>query len=181
MSQPDTAGEILNFSFSTFAGPGDEVRLSRIPTIADIGQTFAADPALLARFNDVLTTSAGARSIDSGFGIAIPRHAGVSEFFDGPFMGEFPPTHSPDNDTFIMKAFVPQLGLNFSGYRITRLDQTIDGMSIQQTNPTTFSYWGAHTIRIFGERIPEPAAVFLVAQAVVGFAWKSLLARRAPI
>jgi hypothetical protein len=169
---PDNPGETMQFSFITYGGPGDEIRLSTTPTLADVGKTFVPDPATLARFAEVLTTSTGGRVIDNGFGIGSPRHASVDEFFDGPFMGEFPPTHSPDNQAFIMKAFVPQLGRNFSGYRITQIEQTIDGLSIIQVNPTTSLYWGAQTIRIFGEQIPEPTTTLLVFQLLVCLAWR---------
>jgi hypothetical protein len=158
----DNPGETMQFSFVTYGGPGDEIRLSTTPTLADIGKTFVPDPSTLARFAEVLTTSTGGRVIDSGFGIVTPRHASVDEFFDGPFMGEIPPTHSPDTEAFIMNAYVPQLGRNFSGYRITQIEQTINGMSIIPANPTTSQYWGAQTIHIFGEQIPEPSTCVLV-------------------
>jgi hypothetical protein len=163
----DDPGETIRLSFVTYAGPGDEIRLSTTPTLADIGKTYIPDAATLGRFAEVLTTSTGGRSIDSGIGVGSPRHASVDEFFDGPFMGEFPTTHSRDNLAFIMKAFVPQLGRNFSGYRITHIDQTINGISMEQLNSTTVLYWGAQTIRIFGEQIPEPVTAFFVAQSLV--------------
>jgi hypothetical protein len=78
-------------------------------------------------------------------------------------MGEFPSTPIPETNLVVMKAFVPQVGPNFSGYRITGVEQTIDGMSVRQLNPSTFLYWGAKTIRIFGEQIPEPATWMVLA------------------
>jgi hypothetical protein len=169
---PDNPGETITLSFVTYDGPGDEIRLSTTPTLADIGKTFVPDSATLARFAEVLTTNTSGRVIDSGIGVGSPRHASVDEFFDGPFMGEIPPIHSPDNPAFIMKAFVPQLGRNFSGYRITQIDQTIHGFSMEQANPTTVIYWGAQTVRISGEQIPEPVAATLFAQGLVCLAWR---------
>jgi hypothetical protein len=165
LAAPDSAGE--SFNFSSFE---DQVELSRRPTSADVGQAFPADPVTLAKFDRILTS--GNNQLDSGFGIyQPPRQAVTDEFFNGPFMGEIPTVHSPDISLFIMNAYVPQLGPGFSGYRITGLDQVINGISIEQLNPSTFLYWGAHTIRIFGEQIPEPAMSLLVAQALVCLAW----------
>jgi hypothetical protein len=157
-SQPDTAGEMFNFRFHTAASSLLQAEISRKPTTADIGQTFAADPATVSNFDRILTDPSFPRIVDSGLGIApLPREALVQEFFDGPFMDDFPSMPIPESFQFIMKAFVPQLGPNFSGYHIRAVHQTIEGMTIRQVNPTTFLYWGAQTIRIFGEQIPEPA------------------------
>jgi hypothetical protein len=168
---PDTAGETFNFRFHTGLSFEDQVELARTPTPADVGETFAADSVTLAKFDRILTSCCG--GVDSGFGTfqPTPRSADANEFFNGPFMGEIPPVHSPSNQLFILKAYVPQLGPGFSGYRITALEQTINGMSSEQLNPTTFLYWGAHTIRIFGEPIPEPRTLIAVVEALICLAW----------
>jgi hypothetical protein len=170
----DEPSQPFRFSFTVYLGPGQPVELLRMPTIADVGQTFAADPITLTKFNTVLTDDVISHTFDSGFGQPVPFHAQVDEFFDGPFMGEIPPTHSPDNPAIVMKAFVPQLGPNFSGYAITRVDQTIHGFNIDQPGgPNTFyRYWGAQTVRIYGERIPEPDIYLLVALGLIGFSWR---------
>lgn len=151
----EEAGQPFRFFFHTALNFENQAELSTFPTPADIGQTFAADSMTVANFDNILTGPIPA-SIDSGFGQAVPFHEQVATFFDGPFMGDIPTTHSPNNPAIVMKAFVPKLGTNFSGYFITGVDQTIHGFSVDQpSGPNTFyRYWGAHTIRIFGEAVP---------------------------
>jgi hypothetical protein len=178
---------MFNFIFLAGASSERQARLSTIPTMDDIGRTFAADPVTVAMFDDVLTDSPGTVGITSHFGVSgLFREAIAQEFFTGELMGEIPPVHSPDNPAFILKAFVPQLGPNFFGYRITGVDQTINGMLADEINPLTVNYWGAQTIRIFGERIPEPATAMLVIMSMgIIFTWprttKGSLIRQADV
>jgi hypothetical protein len=157
-SQPDTANEIFNFSYEAGASVENNARLDAFPTMADVGRTFAADPATVEDFQEVFTSS-GTIDIVSSFGISgMFMEFIAQEFFTGPFMGEFPSMPTLETNNVVMKAFIPQLGPNFSGYHITGVEQTIEGLSVRERFPGEFVYWGAQTIRIFGEQIPEPAS-----------------------
>ena len=140
----------FNFRFHTAESVQNQAEISRTPTPADIGQTFSTDPENLARFNEILTVTSRTILVDSYHGIAsLPREAAVHEFFDGPFMDDFPATPIPESNQFIMKAFVPNLGPNLSGYRITDVRQTIDGMTTRQLNDNTFVYWAGHNSHLW--------------------------------
>jgi hypothetical protein len=174
-SQPHSPRETFNFIFDVAGEPEGAaglVRLANMPTVADIGRTFAADDFTVRRFNAALTRS-GLVSMQSSFGVVgTTREVYAHEFFRGPFMGDIPSSHSPTTTTLVMKAFVPQLGPNFWGYRITGVNQTIHGFSAEQLNSTTVMYWGAQSIHILGEPIPEPTMWFFVVQALIGFPWR---------
>lgn len=121
-TQPDTVNEVFYFSYRAGASSENSALLSRMPTMADIGRTFAGDPATVADFDQVFT-SGGTVGINSSFGMMF-REFVAQDFFTGPFMGEFPNMPVPESTDVVMKAFVPQLGPNFQGYRITGVDQT---------------------------------------------------------
>jgi hypothetical protein len=157
---------MFNFIFLVGASSDNVAQLSTIPTMADIGRTFTADPTTVTKFNQVLT-SPGTVDITSTLGAGLFREFVAQEFFTGPFMGEFPSMPIPETLQIVMKAFVPQLGPNFAGYRITGVEQTIEGMSARQILPSVFIYWGAKTIRIFGERVPEPASWLVAATSLL--------------
>jgi hypothetical protein len=159
---------------------GSNAQMSRNPTTsADVGKTFPADAATVAMFHDRLAgPTAGGQVISalSYFGMVSPDSVGIGHFFSGPYtMGEFPTVPVPENQ-FIMKEFIPEPA--FKGYyRITGVTQTIDAASIDPVPffPTRSLYWGAQTIRFFGERIPEPSTCLLV-----GICLAMLASRRPP-
>jgi hypothetical protein len=169
-TQGEDNGHQFNFIFNVAASFERQARISRMPTSADVGQTFPADPSIVSMFHDLLAGPSPGGGVTSAFGPpGMVMQAGVDEFFNGPFMSEFPTIHVPEQ-RFIMKAFVPQLGPVFTGYRITGIDQTINGVSIEPQNPSRSLYWGAQTIRIFGAEIPEPSTSLLLTCALVGLA-----------
>jgi hypothetical protein len=158
---------------------GSRAEMFRNPTTsADVGQTFHADAATVAMFHDRLAgPTAGGQIISalSYFGLASPI-VSIGDFFSGPYtMGEFPNVPVPENQ-FIMKEFIPEPA--FHGYyRITGVTQTIDAVRAEPVplQPTRTLYWGAQTIRIFGERIPEPSTCLLA-----GICLAMLASRRPP-
>jgi hypothetical protein len=160
------------FQFHTGTSFENQVRFSRVPMPADIGLTFAADHSTVAKINSILTQGDHLIQVSfSGIHGAVAQ-VSTDEFFNGPFMGEIPTDHSPDNPALVMKAYIPQLGPGFSGYVITGVDMTIHGYGIDQPHgPGTFyRYWGAQTYGIFGERVPEPGSLLLVAIGLIGYA-----------
>jgi hypothetical protein len=174
-TQPESNGRQFNFLFR-LATVGKRAEMSRMPTTsADVGQTFPADPATVAMFHDLILGPSPGGEILSDFGIpgmSTPSGIGMGDFFGGPFnMGEFPSVPVPDN-RLVMKAFLP--ATQWLGYRISGVEQTIEGLSAELIpfQPTRTLYWGAQTIRIFGERIPEPTSLLLAALLVVGLTWR---------
>ena len=159
----DVGTVFFNFLWRVSASPERKAEISRMPTSADVGQTFPADAATVAMFHEMLAGPSPGGGIVSSFAPLMFREAGVGDFFDGPFMGEFPTEPVPEN-ILIMKEFIAEPG--FQGYyRITGVHQTIEAASAEPIPgfpPERRLYWGAQTIRIYGERIPEPSTCLLV-------------------
>jgi hypothetical protein len=171
-TQGENNGHTFNFLFR-IATVGKRAEISHMPTSADVGKTFPADSATVSMFHDLILGPFSGGEITSAFGppgMVTPSGIGMGDFFSGPFnMGEFPTIPVPDN-RLVMKAFLP--APQWLGYRISGVEQTIDGLSVEPQNATRSLYWGAQTIRIFGERIPEPTSLQLIALLVVGLTWR---------
>jgi hypothetical protein len=169
-TQNENNGHRFSFLFR-LATVGKRAEISHMPTSADVGQTFPADPATVAMFHDLILGPFSGGEIISAFGppgMRTPSGVGMGDFFSGPqTMGEFPIVPVPDN-RLVMKAFLP--ATQWLGYRITGVEQTIDGLSAERDplNASRTDYWGAQTIRIFGEQIPEPTSLVLFVLLVVG-------------
>jgi hypothetical protein len=161
------------FAFHTGTSFENQVRFSRIPVPADIGQTFPADPGTVAHISSIMTDGDHTINIIFAETHGAVRQVFTDEFFNGPYMGDIPTMHSPDNPALVMNAYVPKLGPGFSGYLISEVDMTIHGFGIDQPNGpgTFFRYWGAQQYRFFGERVPEPTSSILVGVALIGYAW----------
>jgi hypothetical protein len=124
-------------------------------TPSDIGETFDVPTHLLDEFNIVLGSSA-IIGITTQFGQS-PRTIHSGNF-----------THGTMMDVPSVERFVPVLGENLSGYRITNITQTIDELVITPIPPRESQIHGEHTIRIFGYAVPEPgAAVLFVAGSLL--------------
>jgi hypothetical protein len=172
-TQGENNGHTFNFLFR-IATVGRKAEISRMPTSADVGKTFPADAATVAMFHDLITGPFPGGEITSAFGppgMVTPSGIGMGDFFMGPFTGgEFPTMPVPDNQ-LIMKEYISESA--FRGYyRITGVEQTIEGMNVEPQNATRSLYWGAQTIRIFGERIPEPTSFVLITLLIVGLTWR---------
>jgi hypothetical protein len=119
-------------------------------TQADVGKTFSAPTELLPLYNQRLMSDELAFVYltcceTNQHGIVIP------------------PLHNQNIiDGFISAVrLAPSLGPNLSGYRITDITQTIDDITITHVADIRYNRSGAHTIRIYGEPVPEPTAFVL--------------------
>jgi hypothetical protein len=123
----------------------------------DVGSTFVMPKELLPNFSTVLTHPQrifGALSIF------------FNHTFDSPPKLNFTTTNQ---DVVTVTRVAPNLGPNLAGYRLTNITQTIDELQYTNVTPSRFRGSGAHTIRIYGEVIPEPASFLYVASVVVLF------------
>jgi hypothetical protein len=129
-------------------------------TAADLGNTFVADAATTAAFNSLLTSSLSLEAVpiaiktSDGFSTPPPWEFPVSQLFTGGFT----------NGSSHAQADVPQLGPNFSGYHIDRVEETIVDWSITRNQNSTFNLVkGTNTVRIYGYfvGVPEPSSCLL--------------------
>jgi hypothetical protein len=144
-------------------GPGDNVNWEITATAADLGRTFTASPDFVTGFD---AFAKGDRSVvlfgvmfnaSGGIRAEVSPESGWSAIFAG-----------FDTGNVTAQAFVPQRGPGLTGYRVTGVEQLIHRwFSIR--SPSQPSQFG-HTVRIFGEVIPEPACVVsaLIAGCVMG-------------
>jgi hypothetical protein len=78
------------------------------------------------------------------------------------YSGSF--THGTMNDVPSVKRFVPVLGENLSGYRVTNITQTIDAFTVTPLpSPRYDRIHAEQTIHIFGYAVPEANAAVLFA------------------
>ena len=120
-------------------------------TQADVGKTFSVPRELLPIYNQHLTgiepefvALTCCEDIQHGF-VTPPRLN--QTFVDGPISN---------------MRVAPNLGPNLSGYFLTDVTQTIDAITITHVSDTRDNRSGAHTVRIYGEPIPEPATSLLL-------------------
>lgn len=133
--------------------PGAEWQLPA--TTSGVGQTFDVPAHLLNDFNVVLTSSA---TIGLTTQIAQSPHTIHSGNFTEGTMIDVPS----------VKRFVPVLGENLSGYRVTNITQTIDAFTVTPLpSPRYDRIHGENTIRIFGYAVPEPSAIVLFAAGIL--------------
>lgn len=64
---------------------------------------------------------------------------------------------------------VPRLGPGLVGYDVTEITVTVDSLTLFKApnNPDLYVHGGQHTIRIYGNALPEPAAAALAAVAAL--------------
>jgi hypothetical protein len=151
----DCVPEGMGFDFNAFTANASGLPRAEwhLPVLAsDVGQTFDVPVDLLDDFNTVLT---------SPVTIGITTQFGQSS--KTILSGQF--TNGTMTDVPSVKRFVPVLGENLSGYRITNIAQTIDELVVTPIPPRDFQIHGEHTIRIFGYVVPEPSAAMLFAGA----------------
>lgn len=75
---------------------------------------------------------------------------------------------------------VPRLGPGLQGYHVGEITVTVDSFTSidHPTNPDWYIHGGQHTIRIYGNMIPEPAMATLAAAALFALAADSRKVRR---
>jgi hypothetical protein len=142
--QPD-----MYFSFR-LGEPGTQWLMSL--TEADEGMTFSAPSDLLTVYDQHLTSS------DDVF-VVMGCCEDVEHGFDSPPRLNFGNT---GGDFITVTRIAPNLGPNLFGYRLTEMTQTIDDITITHVSDVRYNRSGAHTIRIYGEVIPEPATTTLI-------------------
>jgi hypothetical protein len=134
-------------------------------TQAQVGQTFSAPSELLSMYDQYLTS---------------PELVLVNMTCCSDTANTFgtPPTlnvGSTGEETFIrVTRIAPNLGPNLVGYYLTGVTQTIDNITITPVPGSggLFNRSGAHTVRIYGEFIPEPSSSVLGILILLG--WSSL-------
>jgi hypothetical protein len=149
----DCLPEGMEFTFlvnTATAGGRPRAEWNLPVTASDVGKSFDVPADLLDDFNTVLGSSVNI-GITTQFG-QTPRTIHSGNF-----------THGTTHDVPSVERFVPVLGENLSGYRITNITQTIDELVVTPIPPRRFSLSGEHTIRIFGYAVPEPSATVLFA------------------
>jgi hypothetical protein len=127
-----------------------------IATWDDVGKTFSAPTDLLPIFNEHLTNPGTIFVQVNCCG------GGSHDFFSPPLLN----TGQTIDDPVIITRIAPNLGPNLFGYQITDVTQTIDELTITQVSGNRYNRRGTHTIRIWGEPIPEPHTCLLI---VTGF------------
>jgi hypothetical protein len=116
---------------------------------ANVGNTFVMPNDLLPAFNTVLTHP---NDIFGSLGL----FGNASHIFDSPPKLNFTTTNQ---DFITVTRVAPNLGPNLAGYRVTNITQTIDQLQYSNITPSRFRGMGAHTVRVYGEVIPEPTSV----------------------
>src|SRR5687768_17578990 len=157
-SQRSFSGEPVYMAFLTEDAAGIEQGvLGGFYDAADVGMTFEASPEVLAGIEEALT-NAGHFAIDTGNN-APPQSFRADRIW------------TLDRADWEITRHVPRLGDGLSGYDLSAITQTIDQISYQQIGIEIFSTQ-RHSIRMFGEPIPEPGCLLLAAHcALVGLAW----------
>jgi hypothetical protein len=150
----------IRFEFAAFVVPGGGPSVEwSLPVVqSDVGQTFSVPPNLIPTFNSALTNigEIGARTLFV-----------VNNAIDGGTVYTVGLTYGTQMNVPSVTRLAPILGPNFSGYRITDITQTIDELTIEQLSTNLYREQGAHTVRIYGEPIPEPQSFALMLSAVL--------------
>jgi hypothetical protein len=151
---PTTITFLFGFYEDPAPSPPNQVFWTIDTTSADIGNIFVADAATTAAFDSLLTSSVNLSYGPIGISTPInstppPWQLPVSGLFTGGFTSGS--SHS--------QADVPQLGPNFAGYHIDRVEETIVDWSITR-NQTINLVKGTNTVRIYGS-VPEPSSCLL--------------------
>lgn len=156
-SERGSIGEPIYLAFLTEDAPGiTQHSLGGMYDTDDVGMTFAASPEVLAGMEEALTNG-GRFGIDSQAN-APPASAHADLIW----------TIDPPN--WEITRHVPRLGLGLQGYDLTDITHTIDKIEYYQQANRFYSRQ-EHTIRLFGEPIPEPGFLLLTVHcALVGLA-----------
>jgi hypothetical protein len=120
--------------------------LNLIATAAQVGQTFSAPGSEIPLFDEYLTR---------------PEQIFVSDSIDGTSYGFISPPGLDQSGMpidFKITRHVASFGPNLFGYSIHDVTHTIDEITITQTVGSNYTRTGAHTIRIYGDVIPEPSS-----------------------
>ena len=140
----------MGFDFSVGAQNGTVgAEWSVLLQESDVGRTFDLPPTLLPNFNAALTYS-GDLTIVTLFHGGDPRTIYSAAL-----------TYGSQIDVPSVARIAPVLGKNLSGYELSNITQTIDSIDVTAIAANRFSIRADHTIRIFGQTIPEPGAVDL--------------------
>jgi hypothetical protein len=128
-----------------------------VATQSDVGKTFSAPFNLLPIYAERLTSPATIFVQINCCG------GGSRDFFSPPLLN----TGTTIPDPVLITRVAPNLGPNLVGYRVTDVTQTIDEITITQVSGDRYNRHGTHTIRIWGDRIPEPTSSLLLVFACI--------------
>jgi hypothetical protein len=148
-SQRAFFGEPVYLAFGTEDAAGEQSVLGGLYDTGDIGMTFEANPEVLAGIEEALTNR-GHFAIDNAY-TAPPQSFPADLIW------------TLDRSDWEIDRHVPRLGVGLAGYDLTSITQTIDALSYRQVGNGIFSTQ-RQTIRLFGEPIPEPGCLLLIAQ-----------------
>jgi hypothetical protein len=123
----------------------------------DVGMTFHATPQNVEAFQAALSMATGE------FILITSNHVASGGDAD-----ELWRTDRPES----LRQFVPRLGVGLSGYDLTAVTQTID--RIEYFPGLTINSQQQQTIRIYGQVIPEPSSLVLLASchALAAAVWR---------
>jgi hypothetical protein len=139
----NAVGEPVYMAFVTETST--QTALGDIYDTGDVGMTFEASPSILAGIETAFTTDGTFWIDNSNF----TQAHGVDEIW------------TIDPLDWEITRHVPRLGHGFTGYDLTSVTQTIDGLEYVTSGNDIFADQ-AQTIRFYGEVVPEPAAYCLL-------------------
>jgi hypothetical protein len=128
-----------------------------LATQNDVGKTFFAPSDLLQIYNEHLTSP-------EFLFVSLTCCGATAHSFGAPPALNFGNVGRP----FVTVTRVaPNLGPNLVGYVLTDLTQTIDDITITHVSDMRYNRSDAHTVRIYGEVVPEPATLLLVSTSLL--------------
>jgi hypothetical protein len=154
-------GQPIYMAFSAQSAPGmDPVRLESSYNADDVRMTFNATPEIVDGIEFALRQATGRFSLTCCF---IPQTHSADELWRTDW----------EHSDISIQQFVPRRGDGLNGYDLTSVTQTIDNIEYIQQGQTINSQQ-AHTIRLYGQVVPEPTSIVLLLSclAFVSAIWR---------
>jgi hypothetical protein len=154
------SGTFFHFDIALLADPLPPALIadwSVFAAPADVGSTFFMPQELVPRFHTILTHPDRIFVVPGLFG------DGSHSFISPPKLNQT----DPPGEVITVTRVAPNLGPNLFGYRVTSITQTIDELVYTNIASNRFRGTGSHTVRVYGEIIPEPASVLTMVIATL--------------